>query len=128
MAGAGADAARAALETEWLDLTRGILPGLARSRAWPVRADHCFQRILLDTVVGGIWYDAVAGRPAYRWIEAGLLARAVALGHDVAEGRADLTALNRQSLAWRRARKGRSLVPSDTPDVSRSPPCGKRGT
>ena len=104
--GGGAERSRADLEAEWLELTRGILPGLARSRVWPVRADHCFQRILLDAVVGGVWYDAVAGRPAYRCIDGGLLARAVTLGRDVVEGRADLAALNRQSLAWRRARGG----------------------
>ena len=50
--GGGAERSRADLEAEWLELTRGILPGLARSRVWPVRADHCFQRILLDAVVG----------------------------------------------------------------------------
>ena len=124
--GGGAERSRADLEAEWLELTRGILPGLARSRAWPVRADHCFQRILLDAVVGGVWYDAVAGRPAYRCIDGGLLARAVALGNDVVEGRADLAALNRQSLAWRRARKG-NPTRSVTPDLVRIPP-GRGGS
>ncbi|RTL22633.1 MAG: GCN5-related N-acetyltransferase [Sphingomonadaceae bacterium] len=119
--GGGAERSRADLEAEWLELTRGILPGLARSRVWPVRADHCFQRILLDAVVGGVWYDAVAGRPAYRYIDGGLLARAVALGHDVAEGRVDLGELNRRSLAWRRVRKD-SSPRSVTPDLFRSPP------
>lgn len=103
---AGADGARAALEAEWLTLTREILPGLARSRMWPVRADHCFQRILLDAVTGGVWYDAIVGRPAYRCMDDALLDRAVALGRDVVDRRADLAALNRQSLAWRRARNG----------------------
>jgi len=102
---AGAERSRADLEAEWLELTRGTLPGLARSRVWPVRADHCFQRILLDSVVGGVWYDAVEGRPAYRCIDTALLVRAVSLGRDVVAGEADLTALNRQSLAWRKVRK-----------------------
>lgn len=115
---AGAAGARADLEAEWLELTRGTLPGLARLHVWPVRADHCFQRILLDAVVGGVWYDAVAGRPAYRWIDAGLLARAVALGRDVAARRVDLPSLNRQSLAWRRARTG-SGRHAITPDLFR---------
>jgi hypothetical protein len=92
---------RADLEAEWLALTRERLPALARARGWPVHADHCFQRILLDHAVGGRWYDAVARRPAYRHIAEPLLARAVALGHAVESGAADLPALNRQSLAWR---------------------------
>lgn len=92
---------RIALEAEWLRLTRDALPAVAVARGWPVRADHCFQRILLDHAVGGRWYDAVAGRPAYRHIDGELLARAVALGEAALAGAANLPRLNRQSLAWR---------------------------
>jgi hypothetical protein len=92
---------RADLERRWLALTRDTLPGLAHQRGWPVRADHCFQRILLDHAVGGCWYDHVAGRPAYRHVAEDALARAVALGEKVAAGEADLHALNRRSLTWR---------------------------
>ena len=60
--GAGPDMDRAALESEWLHLTRVVLPGLTGARGWPIRADHCFQRVLLDVAVGGVWYDAVAER------------------------------------------------------------------
>ena len=102
--GAGPDGDRAALESDWLHLTRVELPGLAGLRGWPIRADHCFQRVLLDVAVGGVWYDAVAERPAYRFIAIDLLRAAVALGRDVADGTQDLPALNRRSLAWRRAR------------------------
>jgi hypothetical protein len=93
---------RQALEARWLALTREILPSLAAERAWPVSADHCFQRILLDHACGGRWYDHVTGRPAYRAVHDAVLARAVALAEEVLAGRADLHALNRQSLAWRR--------------------------
>lgn len=78
-----------------------MLPALAPERGWPVSADHCFQRILLDHGVGGCWYDHVAGRPAYRHVDAAQLAAAVALGEAVAAGEADLAALNAQSLFWR---------------------------
>jgi hypothetical protein len=97
------DPARTTLETEWLALTREILPALARTRGWPVSADHCFQRILLDNAVGGRWYDAATARPAYRHIAIDALARAVALGHAAIAGEVDLPDLNRRSLAWRRA-------------------------
>lgn len=43
----------------------------------------------------------VAGRPAYRAIDAARLARAVALGEAALAGTADLAALNLRSLAWR---------------------------
>ncbi|WP_419808846.1 GCN5-related N-acetyltransferase [Sphingomonas sp.] len=89
------------LEARWLTLTRRTLPPLAVARGWPVSADHCFQRILLDHAVGGCWYAQVERRPAYRHLDTARLAAAVALGDAVAAGEADLAALNRQSLAWR---------------------------
>ncbi len=99
--GSGED--RAALEARWLHLTRAALPAVADERGWPVRLDHCFQRILLDGACGGRWYDHVAGRPAYRRCDPAILSRAVALGEAVLAGEGDLPALNRRSLAWRRS-------------------------
>lgn len=92
---------RPALERDWLRLTRETLPALAALRAWPVSADHCFQRILLDNALECCWYQVVARRPAYRHVEADALARAVALGEAVIAGTADLHLLNARSLAWR---------------------------
>lgn len=91
---------RAALERSWLELTRSRLPG-AGGPHWPVRFDHCFQRILLDNAVGGVWYDAIPGRPAYRHAPDEVLREAVRLGEAVLDGGADLHALNRASLNWR---------------------------
>jgi hypothetical protein len=105
---------RSELETVWLELTRRELPALAAERGWRVRADHCFQRILLDNAVGSVWYDAIPRRPAYAHAAAAVLAAAVALGRAAADGTADLHALNRRSLDWRRqakARASRSIVP-----------------
>ena len=95
---------RAALEARWLELTRRTLPALAHERGWPVDQDHCFQRILLDNACGGIWYDFVPHRPAYRHADPELLARAVQLGEACAEGGEILRELNRRSLDWRRRR------------------------
>ena len=97
--------ARAALEARWLTLTRDALPGAAEGRGWPVEADHCFQRILLDTACGMVWYDAIEKRPAYRHASADVLGEAVRLGEAALAGQIDLAALNQQSIAWRRARK-----------------------
>ena len=88
-------------ERLWLALTRDTLPALSRERGWPVHADHCFQRILLDHACGGRWYDHIAARPAYRHAGDDVLERAVALAQAVIAGTADLAALNRRSLAWR---------------------------
>ena len=92
---------RGALEARWLDLTRRAMPAAADARRWPVRLDHCFQRILLDNAAGGVWYDAIPRRTAYRHAPRDLLARAVALGEAALAGQADLAALDRASLAWR---------------------------
>lgn len=92
---------RATLEERWLELTRTVLPSLASERGWPVRADHCFQRILLDNAFGGRWYDFVPRRPAYAHADAAALAHAVALGEAAVAGTVDLADLNRRSLVWR---------------------------
>lgn len=97
---------RAALERRWLGLTRDRMPAAAGPH-WPVRHDHCFQRILLDAACGGVWYDAISGRPAYRHAPEDVLRRAVDLGEAALDGRADLAELDARSLEWRgKARRG----------------------
>ncbi|MEL6751194.1 MAG: GCN5-related N-acetyltransferase [Pseudomonadota bacterium] len=96
---------RKALEHEWLQITRETMPSLATERRWPVRYDHCFQRILLDNAVGGVWYDVISKRPAYAHAPKAVLATAVALGEQVIAGDVSLSELNDHSLRWRRARK-----------------------
>lgn len=89
------------LEARWLHLTRVLLPNAAETRDWPVHLDHCFQRILLDNVFQGRWYDHVPRRPAYRYCDEAALVRAVELGEAVLAGAADLHQLDRRSLKWR---------------------------
>ncbi len=92
---------RTHVERRWLELTRSSLPAVAEERGWPVRLDHCFQRILLDNACGCRWYDAIARRPAYRYAPDAVLERAVAVGEALLAGEADLHQLNRRSLQWR---------------------------
>jgi hypothetical protein len=92
---------RAELEARWLSLTREIMPSLAAERGWPIRNDHCFQRVLLDNACGGIWYAYISKRPAYRRADAATLERGIALGESVVASSADLDELNARSLAWR---------------------------
>ena len=95
------DQDRAARERHWLTLTRQTLPDLAHSRDWPISADHCFQRVLLDHACGGRWYDHIPERPAYRHAPREILEAAITLGEAVAAGSADLRPLNARSLRWR---------------------------
>ena len=90
------------LVESYLHLTKEILPSLARSsrQDWPVREDHCFQRIVLDTICGGVWYEHLV-RPAYKNLTHDEAQRAVDLCYEIAEGHADLRLLNNQSLIWR---------------------------
>ena len=86
----------------YMHLTKELLPSIARSDQtdWPVSEDHCFQRIVLDQVCGGLWYEHL-GRPAYKHLTKVQAQRAVELCRDIADGRADLKQLNQQSLTWR---------------------------
>ena len=88
------------LENRWFELTRDAMPAVAKERGWPVRFDHCFQRILLDNACGKPWREVVAP-PAYRHAGDELLAEAIELGEAAMRGEADLGALNRRSLELR---------------------------
>lgn len=93
---------RTELIQTYLELTRERMPAIAAEpgNRWPVRHDHCFQRIVLDTVCQGVWYDQIE-RPAYRHLDTAQARQVVELCRDIIAGRCDLHALNRQSLAWR---------------------------
>ena len=83
-------------------MTKETMPQLACTthKNWPVRNDHCFQRIVLDTVCEGVWYDHLP-RPAYKHLSHKQALQAVELCNDIIAGKADLVALNTQSLKWR---------------------------
>ena len=88
--------------SRYLKLTREVMPKMANDKAfqWSVKYDHCFQRIVLDTICNGSWYDHLE-RPAYKHLSRNQALKAVQLCEDIIAGRADLNALNRQSLLWR---------------------------
>ena len=67
---------------------------------WPVCEDHCFQRIVLDTICGGVWY-AHLDRPAYKNLSHHQAQLAVDLCHKIVEGHSELRQFNNQSLIWR---------------------------
>lgn len=106
------ESAPAALVENYLHLTRTVMPALAKTSNsdWPVRNDHCFQRIVLDTIFGGVWYDHLA-RPAYRHFSQAQAEQAVRLCEQIIAGKADLHTLNNQSLVWRGKRSTADHVP-----------------
>jgi len=91
------------LRRRYRELVTTELPRAARTRGdWPVREDHCFARIVLDDVFDDVWYDHVAGRPAYEHLPASRLREAVGTAERLLdEGKPFVEELNRQSLAWR---------------------------
>ena len=93
----------------YMHLTKEVLPSMARSDRtnWPVSEDHCFQRIILDHVCGGVWYEHL-DRPAYKNLTNTQAETAVRLCRDIADGQADLEQLNKQSLIWRGKRQAPS--------------------
>ena len=95
---------RAELLARYRELVLGELPQRARAGNWVVREDHCFGRIVLDSTVGGCWYDVLDRRrsPAFAQLDDDQLAAAVALAERIlAEGDPLLRELDARSLQWR---------------------------
>lgn len=95
------------LVSRYLVLTKEIMPELARTthiHYWPVRNDHCFQRIVLDALCGGVWYDHIP-RPAYKHLTREQAQQAVRLCDQIVSGEVDLALMNEQSLIWRGKKK-----------------------
>ena len=93
---------RAAMVARWYELTRVSLPEMASRQGWPIRLDHCFMRVCLDTVLGAPWTDVI-DRPAVRTMSDTQLAAAIAIAEEVAVDPARLPELNAASLRGRRA-------------------------
>ena len=95
------------LRNQYLELTNHVLPELAKSRAFPVRHNHCFQRIILDNLFGCCWYEVLEQKriPAYKQLTEFQLEQAIALANQIiAQPDAYLHQLNQNSLNWRQAR------------------------
>lgn len=83
-------------------LTTHTLPVMARQSHvdWPVKEDHCFQRIVLDNVFEGAWYEYL-NAPAYKHMSCDQAKAAVSLCEAILTGERNLQELNRNSLRWR---------------------------
>ncbi len=89
----------------WMLLTRTVLPAMAAKHSWPIRLDHCFMRVCLDTALGARW-DTVVRRPAIRHLSDGQLRQAVAQAEAIVARPELLPGLNRDSLRLRGHTRG----------------------
>lgn len=95
------------LRANWTTLYKHTLPSLAISKSpvqkrWPVHIDHCFARIILDSVIGvdAPWTTKLRA-PAWKNMSADQLKAAIDVGQQIALGVLDLAELDDKSLALR---------------------------
>ncbi len=92
------------LRQRYLQLTNETLPQLAGERQFPVRFNHCFQRIVLDNLFERCWYEALDRRAgaAYKQLTAKQLKGAIAIAEAITEKPDSyIYELNQNSLRWR---------------------------
>jgi hypothetical protein len=92
------------LRQEYLRLTNAHLPSIAGERHFPVRLNHCFQRIILDNLFGGCWYDFLekCKIPAYKQLNPAQLQQAITIAQNLCDRSNDyIVTLNQLSLKWR---------------------------
>ncbi len=92
------------LGKEYLQLTNEVLPNLAKQRKFPVRFNHCFQRIILDNLFGCCWYDVLdkSQGAAYQQLNATQLEKAISLASSIISQPDEyIQQLNYNSLRWR---------------------------
>jgi hypothetical protein len=93
-----------ALRDRYLELTNRTLPELAKQRSFPVKYNHCFQRIILDNLFGCCWYEALdrTAGAAYKQLTTEQLQAAITIAESLIEQPDELIHhLNQQSLQWR---------------------------
>ena len=105
---------------EYLYWTNEILPSIAIGRGFPVSKNHCFQRLVLDNLFGGCWYDFLrkGTTPAYKQLSLEQLQEAI----DIARSLRDLPVehiqnLNAKSLQWRAEYHGRQEPKIKSPNI-----------
>lgn len=77
---------------------------LAKRRQFPVKYNHCFQRIILDNLFGRCWYEVLERKQgaAYKQLSQEQLERAIALCQaTITRSDEYIRQLNQNSLRWR---------------------------
>ena len=95
---------RAVAIASYLEFTTSLLPTMAKAanklNTWPIHNDHCFQRVVLDTICQAAWYDVIPS-PAYKNLSLEQARAANALCEKIANNQVCLATLNNKSKAWR---------------------------
>ncbi|WKN42491.1 hypothetical protein [Tunicatimonas pelagia] len=92
------------LREEYLSLTNQRLLQLAREQHLPVRFNHCFQRIILDTLFQDCWYNHLQRNnriPAYQQLTEDQLTGAIAIANQMIDNPPIVSKLNQRSLLFR---------------------------
>ncbi|MGB3618826.1 MAG: hypothetical protein WBA12_11965 [Catalinimonas sp.] len=92
------------LQQRYLHLTNAAMRAKAAEERWPVRLNHCFQRVVLDTLFRDCWYHHLdrAGRtPAYKQLTEAQLRDAVGIAEEMLRSKELVVRLNRESLRYR---------------------------
>ena len=88
------------LTDQYLNLVNHQLPHAAKQRPYPVRANHCFARIILDNLFQDVWYRHLE-KPAYKNMTAEQLRMAIALGQQYLRDPQSCFTANQNSLRLR---------------------------
>ena len=94
------NAERFELIDEYFRLTSEVLPQKAQEENWPAIEEAHFQRIILDNIIGGVWYGKLK-EPAVMHLSKSQLKKAVRMAEDLAFGLTSFDDLNEPSLKWR---------------------------
>lgn len=85
---------------EYFRLTSETLPAKAVEENWPAIEEAHFQRIILDNIIGGVWYGKIK-EPAIMHLSISQLKKAVRMAEDLSYDLINFDDLNNKSLAWR---------------------------
>lgn len=85
---------------QYLDLVNNRLPVAARKGGYPVRFNHCFVRIILDSICGCEWFRVIE-KPAYKHMTNAQLEQAITLGKKFLADPKACSAANQASLQFR---------------------------
>ena len=76
------------------------MPKKALEENWLATQEEHFQRIILDNVIGGVWYGKLR-EPAVLHLSKSQLKKAVKMAQDLASGFLSFDEINEPSLNWR---------------------------
>ncbi len=86
---------------EWEETIEKLVEKSQKSGGYPVTEGHCFQRIILDQLSGGVWYGKIK-KPAKKNMTQKQLEKAIEAGRQLLTNPQRTWKWNDQSKTWRR--------------------------